>query len=127
MERDLEHYDILDAQLERHGLYYHLLVPGLAEKRPSVLIGDRFLVQSMGLSRAIGMKAMSILFDRRPSDCDSTGHFMAGLSNSGIPYDSSSTEFLCAVNIRRWTPHLHSISFCSLEKRTFYRLPLVLA
>ncbi|KAG1748034.1 P-loop containing nucleoside triphosphate hydrolase protein, partial [Suillus occidentalis] len=31
-----------------------------------------FLSKSMGLSRAIGMKAMSILFDRRPLDCDST-------------------------------------------------------
>lgn len=48
MERDLERYDILGAQLERHGLYYHLPVPGLAEKRPSVLIGDRFLVQKHG-------------------------------------------------------------------------------
>lgn len=48
MERDLEHYDMHDVQLERHGLYYHLDVPGLAEKRPSVLIGDRFLVQKHG-------------------------------------------------------------------------------
>lgn len=48
MERDLEHYDILDAQLAFHKPYYHLLVPGLAEKRPSVLIGDRFLVQKHG-------------------------------------------------------------------------------
>ncbi|KAG1741528.1 RNA helicase [Suillus paluster] len=48
MERDLEHYDISDAQLVYHQQYYHLEVPGLAEKRPSVLIGDRFLVQKHG-------------------------------------------------------------------------------
>ncbi|KAG2071488.1 P-loop containing nucleoside triphosphate hydrolase protein [Suillus decipiens] len=48
MERDLEQYDIHDAKLERYGLYYHLVVPGLAEKRPSVLVGDRFLVQKHG-------------------------------------------------------------------------------
>ncbi|KAG1732662.1 RNA helicase [Suillus paluster] len=48
MECDLERYDIPDAQLERNGKYYFLNVPGLAEKRPSVLIGDRFLVQKHG-------------------------------------------------------------------------------
>ncbi|KAG0707889.1 RNA helicase [Suillus ampliporus] len=48
MERDLEHYDIPDAQLKYYERYYHLPVPGLAEKRPSVLIGDRFLVQKHG-------------------------------------------------------------------------------
>ncbi|KAG0706249.1 P-loop containing nucleoside triphosphate hydrolase protein [Suillus ampliporus] len=48
MEHDLERYDITDAQLERNGQYYYLTIPGLAEKRPSVLIGDRFLVQKHG-------------------------------------------------------------------------------
>ncbi|KAG1732660.1 RNA helicase [Suillus paluster] len=44
MERDLERYDMSDAQLERGGQYYFLNVPGLAEKRPR----DRFLVQKRG-------------------------------------------------------------------------------
>ncbi|KAG2145172.1 RNA helicase [Suillus clintonianus] len=48
MEHDLGHYDIPDAQLEHHRPYYYVKVPGLAEKRPSVLIGDRFLVQKHG-------------------------------------------------------------------------------
>ncbi|KAJ7222059.1 P-loop containing nucleoside triphosphate hydrolase protein [Mycena haematopus] len=48
MERDLEHYDISNAKLKPSN-YYHLLdVPGLAEKRPSVLVGDRILVQKHG-------------------------------------------------------------------------------
>ncbi|KAJ7323066.1 P-loop containing nucleoside triphosphate hydrolase protein [Mycena albidolilacea] len=48
MERDLEHYDIPNAKLTVQN-YYHLLdVPGLAEKRPSVLVGDRILVQKSG-------------------------------------------------------------------------------
>ncbi|KAJ3561909.1 hypothetical protein NP233_g9903 [Leucocoprinus birnbaumii] len=45
MEQDLERYDILDSTLQRNGLFYHLQVPGLAEKRPSVLTGDRILVR----------------------------------------------------------------------------------
>ncbi|KAF7348608.1 Rna helicase [Mycena venus] len=45
MERDLEHYDISSAKLTAHNYYYLLDVPGLAEKRPSVLVGDRILVQ----------------------------------------------------------------------------------
>ncbi|KAF9260599.1 P-loop containing nucleoside triphosphate hydrolase protein [Marasmius fiardii PR-910] len=45
MNRDLERYDIPKAQLSRHNQYHYLDVPGLAEKRPSVLIGDRILVQ----------------------------------------------------------------------------------
>ncbi|KAF8895854.1 RNA helicase [Gymnopilus junonius] len=48
MEQDLEHYDILNVQLRKHNSYYYLDVPGLAEKRPSVLVGDRILVQEQG-------------------------------------------------------------------------------
>ncbi|KAK7042905.1 hypothetical protein VNI00_008640 [Paramarasmius palmivorus] len=47
-ERDLEFYDISDAVLTRYEGVYHLDVPGLAEKRPSVLVGDRILVQHNG-------------------------------------------------------------------------------
>ncbi|OSX63564.1 hypothetical protein POSPLADRAFT_1045879 [Postia placenta MAD-698-R-SB12] len=48
MEHDLQIYDIPDARLTTHGKYYFLEVPGLAEKRPSVLVGDRILVQPHG-------------------------------------------------------------------------------
>ncbi|KAK2465577.1 hypothetical protein APHAL10511_002469 [Amanita phalloides] len=44
-ERDLERYDMTNVTLAPHRPYYYLEVPGLAEKRPSVLIGDRILVQ----------------------------------------------------------------------------------
>ncbi|KAF8217659.1 P-loop containing nucleoside triphosphate hydrolase protein [Mycena galopus ATCC 62051] len=50
MERDLEHYDISNAKLSTHNHYYFLNVPGLAEKRPSVLVGDRILVQKPAAS-----------------------------------------------------------------------------
>ncbi|KAJ7512385.1 P-loop containing nucleoside triphosphate hydrolase protein [Mycena galericulata] len=48
MERDLEHYDIPNAKLTAHNHLHFLDVPGLAEKRPSVLVGDRILVQRQG-------------------------------------------------------------------------------
>ncbi|PFH46787.1 hypothetical protein AMATHDRAFT_7405 [Amanita thiersii Skay4041] len=48
MEQDLERYDIFNANLTRHEGSYYVEVPGLAEKRPSVLIGDRILVQPHG-------------------------------------------------------------------------------
>ncbi|EEB90574.1 hypothetical protein MPER_11197, partial [Moniliophthora perniciosa FA553] len=51
MDRDLEHYDMSNVPLVRHNSYYYLTVPGLAEKRPSVLVGDRILVQRNGSSR----------------------------------------------------------------------------
>ncbi|THH18849.1 hypothetical protein EW146_g2196 [Bondarzewia mesenterica] len=46
---DLQIFDISDAQLTRRNKLYFLEVPGLAEKRPSVLIGDRILVQRHGI------------------------------------------------------------------------------
>ncbi|KAJ7636873.1 P-loop containing nucleoside triphosphate hydrolase protein [Roridomyces roridus] len=48
MERDLEHYDIIGAKLVGHNGFHFLDVPGLAEKRPSVLVGDRILIQKQG-------------------------------------------------------------------------------
>ncbi|KZT68330.1 RNA helicase [Daedalea quercina L-15889] len=48
MENDLQMYDIVDTKLARHNQYYYLPVPGLAEKRPSVLVGDIILVQPHG-------------------------------------------------------------------------------
>ncbi|KDR68388.1 hypothetical protein GALMADRAFT_78731 [Galerina marginata CBS 339.88] len=50
MEQDLERYDIPDATLRRYQNYYYLEVPGLAEKRPSVLVGDCIFVQEQGAS-----------------------------------------------------------------------------
>ncbi|KAI0027031.1 P-loop containing nucleoside triphosphate hydrolase protein [Vararia minispora EC-137] len=51
MEHDLQMYDIIDAVLVPHGRYYYLNVPGLAEKRPSVLTGDRILVRPQHTER----------------------------------------------------------------------------
>ncbi|KAJ7054531.1 P-loop containing nucleoside triphosphate hydrolase protein [Mycena amicta] len=48
MENDLGLYDISGTKLTRYQAYYYLDVPGLAEKRPSVLVGDRILVQKQG-------------------------------------------------------------------------------
>ncbi|KAJ7255409.1 P-loop containing nucleoside triphosphate hydrolase protein [Mycena rebaudengoi] len=48
MERDLEYYDISNAKLTAHNYFHFLDVPGLAEKRPSVLVGDRIRVQKHG-------------------------------------------------------------------------------
>ncbi|KAL0066361.1 hypothetical protein AAF712_006620 [Marasmius tenuissimus] len=45
MDRDMEYYDIPNAKLTKHN---NLDVPGLAEKRPSVLVGDKILVQPHG-------------------------------------------------------------------------------
>ncbi|KAF6757614.1 RNA helicase [Ephemerocybe angulata] len=44
-EADLARYDMLGVTLSKHNRYYYLAIPGLAEKRPSVLVGDRMLVQ----------------------------------------------------------------------------------
>ncbi|KAF9027400.1 RNA helicase [Hymenopellis radicata] len=43
--RDLEHYDITGAKLTNYNQYYYVDVPGLAENRPSVLVGDSILVR----------------------------------------------------------------------------------
>ncbi|KAA1476103.1 P-loop containing nucleoside triphosphate hydrolase protein [Dentipellis sp. KUC8613] len=42
---DLQMFDIPNASLTPKGSLFSLRVPGLAEKRPSVLIGDRIIVQ----------------------------------------------------------------------------------
>ncbi|KAJ1310105.1 hypothetical protein OPQ81_006853 [Rhizoctonia solani] len=44
-EIDLERYDQEDVELSRHNSYFYLKVPGLAEKRPSVLVGDSIKVR----------------------------------------------------------------------------------
>ncbi|KAH9983175.1 P-loop containing nucleoside triphosphate hydrolase protein [Russula compacta] len=48
MEDALRVYDMESVRLTKHGVYYHLPVPGLAEKRPSVIIGDTVLAQMNG-------------------------------------------------------------------------------
>ncbi|KAF9003324.1 RNA helicase [Cyathus striatus] len=48
MEHDLERYDITNAKLTKNATYFFLEVPGLAEKRPSVLVGDNILIQKHG-------------------------------------------------------------------------------
>ncbi|KZT00673.1 P-loop containing nucleoside triphosphate hydrolase protein [Laetiporus sulphureus 93-53] len=48
MEQDMRSYDLADATFKKEGRYHFLDVPGLAEKRPSVLIGDRIEVQTSG-------------------------------------------------------------------------------
>lgn len=47
-EKDLEIYDMSAVSLSVHHPYYYLVVPGLAENRPSVLVGDRLFVQKQG-------------------------------------------------------------------------------
>jgi hypothetical protein len=44
MEQDLAFYSMPAAKMKRDGQYLVLPVPGLAEKRPSVLIGDAVMV-----------------------------------------------------------------------------------
>lgn len=48
MEHDLARYDMHNVTLSKHNSFYYLQVPGLAEKRPSVLVGDQILVQKVG-------------------------------------------------------------------------------
>ncbi|KAK7047868.1 hypothetical protein VNI00_006196 [Paramarasmius palmivorus] len=40
MDREMEQYDIPSARLQKQNALHYLEVPGLAEKRPSVLVGD---------------------------------------------------------------------------------------
>ncbi|KAI0371390.1 P-loop containing nucleoside triphosphate hydrolase protein [Pilatotrama ljubarskyi] len=44
---DLRMYDLADTSFTKEGQLYILAVPGLAEKRPSVVIGDTILAQSV--------------------------------------------------------------------------------
>ncbi|RPD55534.1 P-loop containing nucleoside triphosphate hydrolase protein [Lentinus tigrinus ALCF2SS1-7] len=46
LREDLRLYDLADVQFAKEGRLYTLPVPGLAEKRPSVVIGDTIHVQS---------------------------------------------------------------------------------
>ncbi|EMD34730.1 hypothetical protein CERSUDRAFT_158351 [Gelatoporia subvermispora B] len=44
-DRDLRAYDMADVQFRKEGYHYIMAVPGLAEKRPSVVVGDRIEAQ----------------------------------------------------------------------------------
>ncbi|RPD55533.1 P-loop containing nucleoside triphosphate hydrolase protein [Lentinus tigrinus ALCF2SS1-7] len=43
---DMRRYDMIDVRFAKEGRLYTLQVPGLAEKRPSVMIGDAIKVQA---------------------------------------------------------------------------------
>ncbi|GLB39145.1 putative helicase [Lyophyllum shimeji] len=73
MERDLEVYDMTNVRMTTYPPFYRLEVPGLAEKRPSVLVGDRILVQPKGAREghwfeggvhAVRKEEVSLRFDR---------------------------------------------------------------
>lgn len=75
-EEDLERFDIHDARLKRNETYYFVEVLGLAEKRPSVLKGDRILVQKHGETQdhwfegfvhVLNKAEVGLRFDRRGS------------------------------------------------------------
>ncbi|KAG7085878.1 hypothetical protein E1B28_003411 [Marasmius oreades] len=53
MDLDMGHYDMHNAKLRKNNQSYYLAVPGLAEKRPSVLVGDKILVQPHGAPTGI--------------------------------------------------------------------------
>ncbi|TDL24428.1 P-loop containing nucleoside triphosphate hydrolase protein [Rickenella mellea] len=48
--RDLQLYNLSGTTLERKGVYYNLVVEGLAEKRPSIIVGDKMYVRNHGSS-----------------------------------------------------------------------------
>ncbi|KAF5383148.1 hypothetical protein D9615_005012 [Tricholomella constricta] len=73
MERDLEIYDMVNVKMTTYPPFYQLEVPGLAEKRPSVLVGDRILVQPKGAREghwfeggvhAVRKEEVNLRFDR---------------------------------------------------------------
>ncbi|KAG6877586.1 hypothetical protein C0993_005916 [Termitomyces sp. T159_Od127] len=73
MEQDLEIYDMTDVKMTTYSPFYQLEVPGLAEKRPSVLVGDRILVQMKGSTQghwfeggvhAVRKEEVNLRFDR---------------------------------------------------------------
>ncbi|KAG6853379.1 hypothetical protein C0991_004840 [Blastosporella zonata] len=73
MEWDLEIYDMTNVRLTTYPPFYLLEVPGLAEKRPSVLVGDRILVQAVGAQKghwfeggvhAVRKEEVNLRFDR---------------------------------------------------------------
>jgi len=56
MNVDIKSYDLVDTPLMREGrVHYKLLVPGLAENRPSVLKGDTILIHVRGGSNFTGL------------------------------------------------------------------------
>ncbi|TEB29940.1 P-loop containing nucleoside triphosphate hydrolase protein, partial [Coprinellus micaceus] len=49
MASDIQRYDMSDTTLNKQNVFYYLAIPGLAEKRPSVLVGDRILFQRQNM------------------------------------------------------------------------------
>lgn len=102
-----------------------LSVPGLAEKRPSVLVGKlgfyqlkkclilSFLCQVIGYSysnkvplTAAGTKGTSTSFVKLRLACASTVHSIDNLKDDDSMFDSNSTAFLFKGNTKAKTAHL---------------------
>lgn len=52
LSEDIKAFDLHDADITREGHLYRLFVPGLAEKRPSLLKGDAVFAQIQSRDRA---------------------------------------------------------------------------
>ncbi|KAF8689719.1 His Kinase A (phosphoacceptor) domain, partial [Rhizoctonia solani] len=73
-EIDLKEFDMDDITLQRTNNSYRLTVPGLSEKRPSVIVGDRIKLHPhsepekvwyMGIVREIETTTVLVAFNRR--------------------------------------------------------------
>ncbi|KAF8522660.1 P-loop containing nucleoside triphosphate hydrolase protein [Gautieria morchelliformis] len=73
MNIDIQRYDEEDVPMEPVLSFYRLPVPGLAEKRPSVIVGDRILVQRQG-SKSSGRWFEGFVHRVRLNDVDLKFH-----------------------------------------------------
>ncbi|KEP52557.1 putative RNA helicase [Rhizoctonia solani 123E] len=73
-ENDLKEFDMDDVTLQQTNNSYRLTVPGLSEKRPSVIVGDRIKVHPhsepekvwyQGIVRDIETTTVLVIFNRR--------------------------------------------------------------
>ncbi|KAF8067811.1 hypothetical protein FPV67DRAFT_1159023 [Lyophyllum atratum] len=64
MERDLEIYDMTNVRMTTYMAFYQLEVPGLAEKRPSVLVTESSSSRKV-LGKGTGLRVESMLYAKR--------------------------------------------------------------
>ena len=91
--KDIELYDIENAQLQKNGRYYLLEVPGLAEKRPSVLRGDLIdltLDDTLYLGRVIQTQQLTVQLE---FDLKFSSHFNPAIDRVHIRFKFSRTTF----------------------------------
>ncbi|CAK1552284.1 unnamed protein product [Leptosia nina] len=116
---NLRKYNMSDVKIGRKGEFYLLEVPGLAEKRPSLLRGDRVYL--------LPQAAPEYVFETKIKDIEDSVVLLTGLENSFHQYYNPEALFnirflLSRIPMERMHAAVHNV-FAQRQKARIFPVP----